>query len=81
LGFALADIGYSPEAILQYKSALKLVPKQSSVSAALLYGMGAVNMLRNSHTKGLKNLNECLKAMVSNEISGAPYAEALLLKV
>lgn len=80
LAFALAENGFSPEAVSQYKSALKVVPKRSQVSAILLYGMGALNMIRNEHSKALKNLNECLKGMVENGITGASYSEALLLK-
>lgn len=79
--FALAEHGYSPEAVSQYKSALKLVPKRSPISFVLLYGLGALNLVCNDHTNALKNLNECLKGMVQNEATtGMLYSEALLLK-
>jgi len=81
LSFALAESGFSPEAVLQYKSALKMVPKKSTVSSILLYGMGALNLIRNEHAKGLKNLNECLKGMAEKEgANGELFSEALLLK-
>lgn len=82
LAFALAENGFSPEAVVQYKNVLKVVPKRSLVSSILLYGLGALNMIRNEPEKSLKNLNECLKGMVQDETSlgTAFHSEALLLK-
>ena len=81
LGFALAENGFSPEAVLQYKSALKILPKKSHISCDLLYGMGAINLLRNEYSKCLKNLNDCLKGMGENDTTtGVFYAEIVLLK-
>lgn len=81
LGFALAENGFSPEAFLQYESAIKIVPKRSHISCVLLYGMGAINLLRNEHSRCLKNLNDCLKSMgENNTTTGVFYAEVVLLK-
>ena len=80
LSFALAENGFSPEAITQYRSALKIVPKRSPISCMLLYGLGAINLIQNEHAKGLKNLNECLKGMMHIDNGRFFFSEALLLK-
>jgi tetratricopeptide (TPR) repeat protein len=43
--------------------------------------MGAINLLRNEHSRCLKNLNDCLKSMgENNTTTGVFYAEVVLLK-
>uniref|UniRef100_A0A7S1USR9 Anaphase-promoting complex subunit 5 domain-containing protein n=1 Tax=Grammatophora oceanica TaxID=210454 RepID=A0A7S1USR9_9STRA len=80
LGFALMDLGRHSEAISQYKSALKQVPKGTALAASILYSLAAVYIARNDHKKGLNNVKECLKVLQEIGESTTLYAEALILR-
>jgi tetratricopeptide (TPR) repeat protein len=80
IGYALADMGRYSDATAQYKIALKMVPKTSSLAGTILYSLSTVYMARHDHDKGLKNLKECLKVMNESGETNALYSEALMLK-
>jgi tetratricopeptide (TPR) repeat protein len=84
---ALLSIGYVvsiherySDAILHYKAALKLAPKNSALSSIILYSLSTVFLAKHDHERGLKHLNECLKAMKECGDRVPLYAEALLTK-
>ena len=80
IGTILAQEGALSDALSQFKAALKMVPKISSISGFVLYSISTVYLARNDNEKGLKNIKECLKVMKEAGETNALYAEALLLK-
>lgn len=80
IGYALADMRRYSEATSQYKTALKMIPKTSSLSGTILYSLSTVYLARHDHDKGLKNLKECLKVMNESDETNVLYSEALMLK-
>lgn len=78
LGYAMADMGRYSEATAEYKAALKMVPKTSSLAGTILYGLSTVYLARNEHEKGLKNIKECLKVMKDSGETHPLYSEALM---
>ena len=80
IGLTLAQEGCLPQAIKNFKAALKLVPKVSSLAGTLLYSLSQAHLDRDDNEKGLKSLKECLKVMKETGEANALYAEALMLK-
>ena len=80
IGYVVSAHGRYPEAVLHYKSAFKLAPKNSPLAAKILFSLSTVHLAKHDHDKGLKSINDCLKIMKDFSEKGALYAEALLVK-
>ena len=81
VGLVLAERGKYQEATSQFKTALKMMPKNSSSHATVvLFCISSTYFLRNENVKAMKYLKECLKVIHDRGESATLYSEVLMLK-
>jgi tetratricopeptide (TPR) repeat protein len=79
IGFALAENGYTKEAIAQFESAQNLLPQSQPLRASILYGLSWAYLENNESDKAMKKIQASRKTMDAIDGQHVLYREALQL--